>query len=58
MVEKILKDCFIKKEIPLAYFLIEKMKKSNTKPTIFMGKSTFYNTNIHIKSYVFYKKIN
>jgi len=50
-------DLFNRKKIPIAFYLIEKMVKSNQVSTIMLHKSTHYNTNFHIKNYVFYKRI-
>lgn len=58
MTEKIITESFKKKEIPLAYFLIEKMKKSNAVSPMFFYKSSFYNTNFHKKTYIFHKLIH
>ncbi len=55
--KKIIEDCFKRKEIPLCYFLMEEMKKSNFVSSTILYKSTFYNTNKHKKTYVFYKRI-
>lgn len=48
---------FNDKKIPIAFYLLEEMVKSNQVSTFILHKSTHYNTNCHIKNYLYYKRI-
>ena len=54
--QKIIKDLFTKREIPICYGFMEKMPKFQANILITYSKSNFYKTNTYKRNFGFHKK--